>query len=129
MAASAQIPGAVESAMRLKVRSAFASQLREACPNSDGITFLDLQLTSNLQPSELVIVNDSWKHRHHVAMKEQDGGNGETHFSIQIVSDAFKGKSTMQRHRMIYSLLSEEFAQGLHALSLNTKVPEEVNSA
>lgn len=34
-------------------------------------------------------------------------------------------KNTMQRHRMIYSALSEEFEKGLHALSLNTKTEEE----
>lgn len=35
-------------------------------------------------------------------------------------------KNTMQRHRMIYSALSEEFEKGLHALSLNAKTEEEV---
>ncbi|OCH95174.1 bola-like protein [Obba rivulosa] len=83
------------------------------------------KLTALLQPAELNITNDSWKHRHHVAMKAQDGGNGESHFSIQVVSEAFKGKTTMQRHRMIYAALSDELAQGLHALSLKTKTPEE----
>ena len=32
----------------------------------------------------------------------------------------------MQRHRMIYSALSKEFAQGLHALSLKTKTEREL---
>ncbi|KXN91069.1 SufE-like protein, chloroplastic, partial [Leucoagaricus sp. SymC.cos] len=82
-------------------------------------------LTVLLQPISLTIENDSWKHRHHAAMREQDGGNGETHFSIRVVSDAFKGKSPIQRHRMINSALSEEFSQGLHALSLETRTEEE----
>lgn len=34
----------------------------------------------------------------------------------------------MQRHRLIYSMLSDELSQGLHALSLKTKTPEEVQS-
>ena len=62
-------------------------------------------------------------------------------FAVQVISDAFKGKvrvlsnlgcicfilsqNTVQRHRLIYSALSEEFSQGLHALSLNTKTSEE----
>jgi len=68
------------------------------------------QLTSLLRPSILTITNDSWQHRHHVAMREQDGGNGESRkpgvsrrdtcsascdsadFSIQIVSEEFVGK-------------------------------------
>ncbi|KII92903.1 hypothetical protein PLICRDRAFT_155806 [Plicaturopsis crispa FD-325 SS-3] len=86
------------------------------------------KLVAQLQPSELMITNDSWQHRHHAAMRAQ-GGGAETHFSVQIVSDAFVGKSTMQRHRMIYSTLSKELAQGLHALSLKTKTPEEFKKA
>lgn len=35
----------------------------------------------------------------------------------------------MQRHRLIYSVLSEELANGVHALSLKTKTPEEVDKA
>jgi len=87
------------------------------------------KLTSLLQPSILTITNDSWRHRHHAAMREQDGGNGESHFSVQAVSDAFVGKTTMQRHRMIYAALSEELKIGLHALSLNTKTQAEILEA
>ncbi|KAI0728149.1 bola-like protein-domain-containing protein [Fomitopsis betulina] len=83
---------------------------------------------SALQPSELNITNDSWQHRHHAPMRAQGGGSGETHFSIQVVSEQFRGKTTMQRHRLIYSMLSDELSQGLHALSLKTKTPEEVQS-
>ena len=35
-------------------------------------------------------------------------------------------QTTMQRHRMIYAALTDEFAQGLHALSLKTKTEEEL---
>jgi len=87
------------------------------------------KLTALLQPASLAITNDSWQHRHHTAMREQGGGSGETHFSIQVVSNAFENKTTMQRHRMIYSALSEEFNQGLHALSLKTKTEREIESS
>ncbi|KAF9469889.1 bola-like protein-domain-containing protein [Collybia nuda] len=86
------------------------------------------KLVSLLQPTSLAISNDSWQHRHHAPMREQGGGNGETHFSIQVVSNVFKGKNTMQRHRMIYNALSEEFNQGLHALSLHAKTEEEIQA-
>ncbi|KZV85858.1 bola-like protein [Exidia glandulosa HHB12029] len=92
-------------------------------------TAIRTKLTETLNPTELAITNDSWQHRHHHAMRETGGGNGETHFSIQVVSDAFAGKSMMQRHRMIYGALAEEMQQGLHALSLKTKTPEEVAKA
>ncbi|KAG0706146.1 bola-like protein-domain-containing protein [Suillus ampliporus] len=83
------------------------------------------KLTTLLQPSKLIITNESQLHRHHAAMRSQGGGNGETHFAVQVISDAFKGKNTVQRHRLVYSALSDEFSQGLHALSLNTKTAEE----
>ncbi|KAF8606182.1 bola-like protein [Ceratobasidium sp. AG-I] len=87
------------------------------------------KLTQQFNPTELKITNDSWQHRHHTAMRESGGGNGETHFSVQIVSESFAGKSAMQRHRLIYGALSEELAQGLHALSLHTKTPSEATAA
>ncbi|KAH6914296.1 bola-like protein-domain-containing protein [Coprinopsis sp. MPI-PUGE-AT-0042] len=83
------------------------------------------KLTTALDPVSLTITNDSWQHRHHSAMRDQGGGNGETHFSLNVVSNEFKGKNSMQRHRLVYSLLSAEFAAGLHALSLSTKTEEE----
>ncbi|KAL1939763.1 hypothetical protein VTO73DRAFT_9463 [Trametes versicolor] len=87
------------------------------------------KLTELLKPSQLDIKNDSWQHRHHAPMRAEGGGNGETHFSVNVVSDEFQGKNTMQRHRMIYAALSEEFAAGLHALSLKTKTPVEIQSS
>ncbi|KAF9222563.1 bola-like protein [Gyrodon lividus] len=83
------------------------------------------KLATLLQPSQLTITNESHLHRHHAAMRAQGGGNGETHFAVQIISDVFQGVAPLQRHRMIYSALSAELAQGLHALSLETRTPEE----
>lgn len=50
-----------------------------------------LQLTASLNPTSLTISNDSAAHRHHAPMKAQGGGNGETHFTVQVVSDKFEG--------------------------------------
>ncbi|KAF8160834.1 bola-like protein-domain-containing protein [Crassisporium funariophilum] len=87
------------------------------------------KLTTLLQPTSITITNDSWQHRHHTAMREQGGGNGETHFSLQIVSKVFEKKTTMQRHRMVYSALTDEFGEGLHALTLKTKTEAEMEAA
>ncbi|KAF8070656.1 bola-like protein-domain-containing protein [Lyophyllum atratum] len=86
------------------------------------------KLVRVLQPTSVTISNDSWQHRHHAPMRAQGGGNGETHFSIQVISDSFKGKNTMQRHRMVYSALSEELSQGLHSLSLKTRTTDEASA-
>lgn len=51
----------------------------------------------------------------------------ETHFRVEITSDAFTKKMQPARHRMVYALLKEEMAQegGIHALQLKTRTPEE----
>ncbi|KAI9572149.1 bola-like protein [Boletus coccyginus] len=85
------------------------------------------KLTTLLQPSQLTITNESHLHRHHAAMRAQGGGNGETHFAVQIISEAFKEKTTLQRHRLVYSTLSDELSKGLHALSLKTTTPDEAH--
>ncbi|CAO1613841.1 unnamed protein product [Parajaminaea phylloscopi] len=84
------------------------------------------KLTAEFSPQTLNIRNDSAKHAHHAAMVAQGGGSGETHFFVDIVSAAFEGKTQIARHRAVNSLLSEEFDAGLHALSLRTKTPAEV---
>ncbi|KAF8650437.1 hypothetical protein AX16_005240 [Volvariella volvacea WC 439] len=84
------------------------------------------KLNRLLNPTSLTITNDSWQHRHHAAMRQQGGGNGETHFSVEVVSDHFVGKNTMQRHRIIYAALADEFANGLHALALKTRTDAEI---
>jgi len=44
---------------------------------------------------------------------------------ILIVSSKFAGKLPVQRHRMVYALLDDEFKNGLHAVNIFTKTPEE----
>ncbi|KIM32427.1 hypothetical protein M408DRAFT_62962, partial [Serendipita vermifera MAFF 305830] len=83
-------------------------------------------LVAAFNPESLVIANDSWKHSSHAAMRELGGGNGETHFAVEIVSRAFEGKVTLQRHRLVYATLDHELKNGLHALQLKAKTPAEV---
>lgn len=45
-----------------------------------------------------------------------------------IVSDKFAGKLPVQRHRMVYSLLDDEFKSGLHAVNIVAKTPSEYQS-
>ncbi|HJP97188.1 MAG TPA: BolA/IbaG family iron-sulfur metabolism protein [Rhodanobacteraceae bacterium] len=44
----------------------------------------------------------------------------DVHFRAVIVSDGFAGKSTLERHRMVYSVLGERMGGEVHALSLRT---------
>ncbi|KAG0265014.1 hypothetical protein BG011_005581 [Mortierella polycephala] len=97
-----------------------------ASQNEDGPVTASIRstLTEILKPESLEIINDSSKHAHHSAMRGVT--SKETHFRVNVVSEAFAGKSTMQRHRLVYGALKKDFDDGLHALSLNTKTPEEV---
>ena len=47
---------------------------------------------------------------------------------VLIVSKQFEGLNSLQRHKLVLSVLKEQFQTGeLHALSLNTKSPSEIN--
>lgn len=70
------------------------------------------------------IKNDSYKHAGHAGMLQMEN-RIESHFRLEIVSDKFKGMALPKRHRMIYGLLDDELQNGVHALQLTTRTPEE----
>ncbi|KAF5831469.1 bola-like protein-domain-containing protein [Dunaliella salina] len=97
-------------------------------PIQDGMR---RKIEEALQPTQLVIVDESASHSGHAAMMAAPGtasSSGETHFVVQIVSPKFEGLPLVKRQRLVYSLLGDEFNAGLHALSLHTKTPAEVES-
>ena len=51
-------------------------------------------------------------------------GDGQ-HFSAVIVSNAFAGKSRIQRHQIVYAALGDRMREEIHALSMKTLTPEE----
>ena len=51
----------------------------------------------------------------------QDLDGDDNHFSAKIVSSAFKGKSRVQQHQMVYSSLKGKMGTDLHALALTTE--------
>jgi stress-induced morphogen len=50
-------------------------------------------------------------------------GDGD-HYSAEVVSEAFRGKSRVQQHQMIYEALKGNMGGALHALALQTSAPE-----
>ena len=50
-------------------------------------------------------------------------GDGD-HYSANVVSSAFIGKSRVQQHQMIYAALKGSMGGALHALALQTSAPE-----
>lgn len=79
------------------------------------------KIEAALAPERLEIVDDSHKHAGHAGARPE----GETHFTVTVVSGAFAGKSRVERQRMVYALLAEEMAERVHALALNTRAPGE----
>lgn len=54
-------------------------------------------------------------------------GDDGVHFEAHVVSPSFEGKSTLQRHRMVYATLGRLMGNEIHALGLRTETPEESN--
>ena len=78
-------------------------------------------LEERLQPTRLAVLDDSDQHIGHGGWRE----GGETHFRIDIVSEAFSGKSRVERHRLVNDALKGAFERGLHALAIQAKAPGE----
>ena len=51
-------------------------------------------------------------------------GDGH-HFEAVVVSNAFVGKSRVQRHQLVYQTLGDRMREEIHALSIKTYTPEE----
>ena len=53
-------------------------------------------------------------------------GNDGVHFEAVVISPEFSGKSTLQRHRLVYATLGTMMGHEIHALGLKTLTPEEL---
>mmetsp|Transcript_22821 Transcript_22821/g.22041 ORF Transcript_22821/g.22041 Transcript_22821/m.22041 type:complete len:297 (+) Transcript_22821:62-952(+) len=76
-----------------------------------------------LKPEELVVEDESHKHSGHAGMAGSD--SIESHFNVRIIASCFEGLSLVQRHKMVYTLLGSEMNNGIHALSIYAKTPDE----
>ena len=82
------------------------------------------KLTAAFAPARLDVVDESHQHAGHAGSRP----GGETHYRVYIVSDAFKGKTRIERHRMINQSLAAELAGGVHALAIHASAPGESGS-
>ncbi|MFC0284658.1 BolA family protein [Camelimonas abortus] len=80
------------------------------------------RLVAALAPTELEITDDSHRHAGHAGARPE----GETHFSLHVVSAAFAGKSRLERHRMVNAALADLLGPGgVHALAIAARAPDE----
>ncbi|GAB4169406.1 MAG: BolA family transcriptional regulator [Rickettsiaceae bacterium] len=68
-----------------------------------------------LNPHFLEVEDNS---AHHIGHLGNPSGDGETHFKIKIASEDLTQLTLIEQHRKINNLLKEEFANGLHAVSI-----------
>jgi stress-induced morphogen len=50
-------------------------------------------------------------------------GDGD-HYAASVISESFRGKSRVQQHKMVYDALKGSMGGALHALALQTRVPD-----
>jgi len=79
------------------------------------------KLAAAFAPQSLQVVDESHQHVGHVGHRP----GGESHFRVYIVAEAFKGKTRLERHRMINETLQRELAGGIHALAIHAAAPGE----
>ena len=83
------------------------------------------RITEKLQqafaPESLRVEDESHQHTGHAGSRP----GGETHYRLYIVAEAFRGKSRLERHRMINATLAVELAGGVHALAIHAQAPGE----
>ncbi|KQU50040.1 BolA family transcriptional regulator [Bosea sp. Leaf344] len=89
------------------------------------MTAMAERITKNLRqalaPSRLEVIDESHQHQGHGGWRE----GGETHFRVIVVSEAFAGKSRLDRHRLVNAALVQELADRVHALAIVAKAPGE----
>ncbi|MBV1789635.1 BolA family transcriptional regulator [Marinobacterium sp. D7] len=81
---------------------------------------IEQRLRAGLELVEYRLENESHMH---------SGDRMDTHFKLVAVSSAFEGKRMVQRHQMIYGLLSDLMQNPIHALAMHLHTPEEWQAA
>lgn len=77
-------------------------------------------LVQAFEPARIEVEDESARHAGHAGAAP----GGETHYRVMLVSSRFAGMSRVARSRAVHEVLAAEFASGLHALSLDLRVPE-----
>jgi BolA protein len=84
-----------------------------------GAADIERALRTALEPTALHVTDDSHLHAGHAGAREG------RHFSVRITSTRFAGLSRVARHRLVYDALHRLIPQGIHALAIQAKSPDE----
>ena len=78
-------------------------------------------LPSGLTPVRLEVIDESGLHAGHAGAVP----GKTTHVRVMVAAEAFRGRSRLERHRIVNDLLAGEIADGLHALAIEARAPGE----
>ena len=78
-------------------------------------------LETALAPLSLEIVDDSARHAGHAGARE--GG----HYRVSLVAEAFRGRSALERHRLVYAAVAPLMTGRVHALNITARTPDEAS--
>lgn len=76
-------------------------------------------LEQALMPRSLEIVDDSASHAGHA------GARAGGHFRVTLVAEAFRGRSRLERHRLVYDAVAPLMRDRVHALNIVARTPDE----
>ena len=80
------------------------------------------RLEAALAPARLAVINDSEKHRGHGGYD----GSGESHFTVEVEAEAFRGMSRLGRQRAVNEALGDLLSKDrIHALAIKARAPGE----
>ena len=86
-------------------------------------TLVMAQLRSALEkafaPMTLEILDDSAAHAGH------EGSRAGGHYRVTVVAEAFRGRSRLERHRLVYAAVAPLFQGAVHALNIVARAPDE----
>lgn len=82
------------------------------------------RLMESFESNYVFVHDDSLAHAGHRGTTKQ----GDTHFSVVVVSALFGGVTLVKRHQMVFGIFKDLFQEGLHALAITAKTPEEYSA-
>ena len=83
---------------------------------------IERRLTDALTPETVGVEDESHLHEGHPGARD-----GRGHFRVLIISEAFKDKTLLQRHRMVYAAVGELMQTDIHALAIDAWSPDELD--
>jgi BolA protein len=81
---------------------------------------IESKILQSMNVESLEVLDVSHHHVGHAGWRE----GGESHFRVKVISRDFFGMNALTRHRMLYTILSAELKDKVHALELQLETPE-----